>query len=166
MIEAAAYSNENVQTLLNKAYFYLKFRLRSEKELRTFLEKKAKKLLFQNADIEEAMRILKEEKYIDDRQFISWFVEQRSDGKIKGIRLLRSELRRFGLDRDLINDYFDNANLDEESLALRLLQKKWHKYKELEKRKRFEKAAAFLMRKGFSFDETKEVIEKLEQGDS
>ncbi len=74
-----------LQKALNQAYFFLKFRMRTEKEIRVFLSKKAKKYHWPTEVINQVLMILKEEKLIDDRQFIKIFVNQRKALKPKGV---------------------------------------------------------------------------------
>lgn len=154
----------NFQTLLNSAYFYLKFRQRTEKEMRNYLLKKIKKRHLAENLLDPLITELREQDLINDKNFVSWYVEQRSGTKQKSASLLTRELQRLGVSRELVDDYFSRAPLNEEQLATEALKRKWSRLREFDTRKRFEKAASFLMRRGFSFDVAKKVVRRLEEG--
>lgn len=154
--------NEDLHTLLNKAYFYLKFRPRSEKEIRDYLYKKIKSKHWSRDDAEEVIEELKKEGLIDDKKFIDLYVRDRTALKPKGKMLLIRELKQKGINEELIEEYFSINKIDEEKLALQILQKRWSRFKSLDSKKRFEKTARFLVSRGFSFDICKKTIEKLQ----
>lgn len=150
---------DDLQQLLNYAYFYLKFRPRSKKEVLDYLNKKIEKRHWSKDYVDKAIKQLEERKFIDDKEFVSWFVEQRNTTKPKSQFVLTGELLRFGVAKDLIDEYFLTHPLEEEELAEKTLRNRWHKFKSLPKKERFEKAANFLARRGFSFDLIKKTVE-------
>lgn len=153
--------SDDLLSLLNKAYFFLKFRPRSEKEIRDYLYKKIKSTHWSRDDAEKVIEELIKKDLIDDNKFIDWFVRNRTTLKPKGQRVLVRELKQKGIADELIEKYFLENNLDEEKLALQILTRRWERYKNLDSKKRFEKAARFLMSRGFSYDLTKRAIEDL-----
>ena len=155
--------NEDLIPLLDKAYFFLKFRPRSEKEVRDYLYKKISNKLWSREDAEKIIENLKGRGLIDDAKFVDWFIRQRLALKPKGERVLRRELRQKGIEDELVDRYFSKNSLNEEGLARQILEKRWPRLIGLSKRKRFEKAARFLMSRGFSFDLTKKTIEDREK---
>ena len=156
-------SDDDLQALLNYAYFYLKFRPRSKKEVQDYLLKKIKKRHWSTDDVEKAIKQLEEQGLIDDKEFVSWFVEQRITSKPKGKFVLKTELLRFGIPKELIDGYLEEHPLEEEDLAFRALRSKWQRFKNLSHKDRFEKSAAFLIRRGFPFDIIRKVISELEE---
>lgn len=154
--------NEDLQTLLNYAYFYLKFRPRSKKEIRDYLNKKTEKRHWSRDLVEKAIKDLEEQNLINDKEFVRWFVEQRNRAKPKSQFVLKGELLRFGIAKELIDEYFSNHEQPEDELALQALQSRWRRFQTLPKKERFEKSAAFLARRGFNFDIVKKTIKKLE----
>lgn len=154
-------SQQDFQRLLNYAYFFLKFRPRSKKEVETYLCKKIQKRHWSRDDVKKVIIHLEELDLVNDKNFIKWFIEQRILLKPKGKYVLRQELLKYGINKELIDEYFSSYSMDEEKLAEKILRERWYRYKNLDKRKRFEKAASFLMRRGFSFDITKKLIEKI-----
>ncbi|MBI5127268.1 RecX family transcriptional regulator [Candidatus Roizmanbacteria bacterium] len=157
--------NDDLLALLNKAYFFLKFRPRSEKEIRNYLYKKVAKTHWSRDDAEKVIEELKEENLIDDKKFIDLFVRDRTALKPKGKKLLIRELKLKGIADELIEKYFSENEVDEEKLALQILSKRWPRYKSLTSQKRFEKAARFLLSRGFSYELVKRSFEKLNEQD-
>lgn len=156
-------SDEDLRALLNNAYFYLKFRPRTKKEVCDYLYKKIVKRHWSRDSVDKAIQQLEEQNFINDKEFIRWFVEQRNNSKPKSQFILTQELLRYGVPKELIVFYFEENSQPEEELAFKALQSKWNRFQKLERKKRFEKSASFLSRRGFSFDIIKKTIEKVEE---
>lgn len=159
-----------VSRLLNFAYFYLRFRPRTESEMLQYLEKKAKKFSFADDSVKKTLNKLMDQKLIDDSQFVVWFVEIRGSSKKKSVAYLKNELRVRGVSSDVVGAYFEQNIIDEDESALRALKSQWRKINREDlpagrqgKRKRFEKAAAFLQRKGFGYSIIKRAIAEIEE---
>lgn len=155
--------NDDLLFLLNKAYFFLKFRPRSEKELRDYLYKKVAKTHWSRDDAETIIKNLKKQGLVNDKEFVGWFVRQRAALRPKSQRLLTQELRQKGIKDELIEEYFKTHTVNEERLARQILKKRWVRFKSLTRQKRFEKAARFLISRGFNYDLAKKTIEDLEK---
>lgn len=152
-VSVLVYCNE-VGKLLDRALRFLSFRPRSESEVRDYLRRKVPL----DALIDAVIRKLKDLDYVDDRAFVSWWIEQRIRFKPRGKMLLRSELFAKGVDRDLIEVELAKYSLEDElSWAKKVLEKKASHYEKLKLRERKEKLLAYLSRRGFSW----EVIERL-----
>lgn len=157
--------DDDLIPLLNKAYFFLKFRPRSEKEIRDYLYKKVSTTHWSREAADKIIEKLKEQDFINDEKFIGSFVRTRTALKPKGQRMLVRELKQKGISDELIEKYFSQNEVDEEKLALQILEKRWPRFKNLESRKRFEKTSRFLISRGFSYDVVKKTFEKLETAD-
>lgn len=149
---------EDLQILLNYAYFYLKFRPRTVKEVRDYLNKKTVRRHWSRDLVEQAIKHLEELELVNDKNFVKWFIAQRNTGKPKGRFVLKAELLRLGISKDLIDLHLQESPLDEEALALKALKTKWHRFKSLPSKERFEKAGNFLARRGFSFEAIRKII--------
>lgn len=151
---------EIFKKLLQKCYRFLSLRNRTEKEMKDYLNKKINKLSLNNPDkfVNLILKRLKEEGLIDDRKFISWWVEQRSEFKQKGLIALKQELILKGIDKELINQYFSENKIDELTLAKNALQKKLKTFKKLKKEECYQKVINFLLRRGFSFKVANQVL--------
>lgn len=154
---------EDLQNLLNYAYFYLKFRPRTKKEVRDYLQKKIVKRHWSRDSVEEVIKQLEEQNFINDKEFIDWFVKQRNTSKPKSQFVLKGELLRYSVPKDLIDNYFAEKPQEEEELALKALKSKWNRFQKLDKKARFEKSASFLARRGFSFDLIRKTVERMEE---
>lgn len=156
--------SKNLSRATNLAYFYLKFRARTKKEVKDYLSKKSQKFSYLSPEIIDQVLIdLEEEGVIDDKAFVIWFIDQRLRSKPKGEIALRQELSRMGIAKDLLDDYFQQNPIDQEVEAGKAIARRWSLYSHLDKRKRFEKAANFLLRRGFSFDVIKKTIAEREE---
>lgn len=153
--------NDNLINLLNKAYFFLKFRPRTEKEIRDYLYKKIAKTHYSRDDVDKVIKKLKEQDLINDEKFIELFINDRLALKPKGKKLLIKELRQKGVVDYLIETYFIKNKINEEELALKILSQRWSRLKNLEEKKRFEKATRFLLSRGFDYETTKKTIAHL-----
>lgn len=152
---------EDLSFLLNKAYFFLKFRIRSEKEIRNYLYKKITKTSYSKEDVEKVIEKLKEQELINDEKFIEIYVKDRLSIKPKSIKLLKKELIEKGINKNLIEKYFSENEINEEKIALSLLEKKWERFKKLDEKKRFEKSIRYLLSRGFSYELAKKAFEEL-----
>lgn len=152
-----------LQKALNWAYFYLKFRSRTRKELVIYLTKKAEKYSLPQEIIEAALKELEEQHLINDAEFIQRYIDSKIHAKPKGERALRNELQRLGVEKELLDAHFDKNPSNDDKLALKALQSRWPRYALLDKQKRFEKTAGFLSRRGFSFDVIKKTIAEMEE---
>ncbi len=153
---------DDLLPLLNIAFFYLKFRPRTIKETREHLYKKVRTTHWSHVAVDKVIDHLIELKFLDDKVFIDYLVRSRTGTKVKGTYAIKQELYRFGVDRELVEEYFSNNQINEEELAEKALGRRWEIIKTLPKQKRFEKATSCLRSRGFSFDICKKTIEKLE----
>ncbi len=154
--------DDDLTPLLNIAFFYLKFRPRTIKETREYLYKKVKTTHWSHEAVDKVIDHLIELKFLDDKEFVDYLVTSRTRIKIKGIYAIKQELKKFGVNKELIDEYFSNTKINEEELAEKILAGRWPRLKTLPKQKRFEKAMSFLQRRGFNFEVGRKTIEKLE----
>jgi regulatory protein len=151
---------ELLESLRQKCYRFLSTRERSEKEIREYLRKKVGKFKLDNPErlISLLVHQLKEDGLIDDKKFIAWWVEQRSYFKPKGFFALKQELLQKGINRELIDQYFEENQIDELELAKIALQKKAKVLKGLEKEEFYQRAISFLLRRGFSYEVAQKAL--------
>jgi regulatory protein len=154
---------EDLEKAKSFAYFFLKFRMRTEKEVRLYLLKKNQKFHWSEKTVDLAIDALKKTGLIDDRKFVKSFVNDRSSMKPKGKAVLQRELVRLGVEKTLIDDFFYTYSLDEATLCKRLLSSRWRRWQNLPKEKKRQKAYQFLVRRGFDFDTIKKTIVNFEQ---
>ncbi len=155
--------NNDLIPLLNLAFFYLKFRPRTIKETRDYLYKKVRTTHWSHEAVDKVINHLIAQKFLDDKEFINYLVTSRTRTKIKGIYAIKQELNRFGVDKELIDEYFAKTEINEEELAEKILERRWPRLKTLPKQKCFEKAMSLLQRRGFNFEISRKTIEKLSE---
>ncbi len=152
---------DDFKKYLDKAYFFLKFRPRSEKELQDYLvKKKAPKEI-----IEKIITSLKEQKFLDDKEFAKWFMEQRLRFKPKAMRLIKYELKQKGINKEIVDELgIMNNELGQVSdfeSAEKLVERKIDKYKNLDKKEIYQKLGGYLARRGFNWDIIKKSIDSI-----
>lgn len=156
----------NIEKILNFAYFYLKFRPRTRQEMLRYLQRKSQRYHFTEEEIQETITGLEKEGQLDDRKFIEMYVHDRTLFKPRSEYLLRRELQKLGIAKDLMDEYFSLHTIDESSLAYDALLRKKRIIDTQKEDERFKKAVSFLMRKGFSYDISKKAFHKLYQTDA
>jgi regulatory protein len=151
---------DDFEKFYKAAIRFLSFRPRSEKELSDYLMKKKCDDLTAKRIIESLTR----DKFLNDEEFVRWWVEQRTILKPKASRVIKFELKQKGISKDLIDSFFENeeSSTSDFTKALALAEKKMVRLVKLEdKRKIYEKLGRFLASKGFDWDTIKEVIDRI-----
>ncbi|MBD3156405.1 hypothetical protein GF369_01115 [Candidatus Peregrinibacteria bacterium] len=108
----------------------------------------------------KVMSRLKELGYIDDAAFARDYISTRLRLNPRGRRLLAVELLRKGVAKQTIDYALDNADIDEVSLAKRILEKRKHRFTSLTYYKKRAKMMRFLSSRGFSSDAIYKVLER------
>lgn len=116
--------------------------------------------------IAEVVQQLQQERFIDDPLYAKQWAEQRITNQRKGKMWIRQELREKGIDKTLISEALENITPEQElESALQTGRKKWKMIRGEANDKR-RKTGAFLMRRGFSGDMVRQVINTLLQEDN
>ncbi len=147
------------------AFFYLKFRDRTVKEMRDYLIKKQQRFQYSNEDIEAVITYLKENNYLNDLRYVENYVRNKVELKPQGKTKLTFDLKRKGISENLLTQFFMEEVVDEESAAKEALTKIWHKFTKLDHQKQFERAARFLASRGFSYPIIKKTIAELQSSE-
>lgn len=140
---------------LGYAYFYLKFRPRTKTEVERYLVKKSP--FFGGEIAKKIIKLLTEEGHLNDERFVSMYVHDRMMLKPRSPFLLKLELSRLGVSKDIIDAYFEKNPTDEFPLACETLKKKFFAFKKLDEITRLKKSLTYLLRKGFCFDIAKKA---------
>lgn len=143
---------------LNVALRYLSYRPRSEKELKDYLKRKKVEPLV----LDKILLKLYENKFLDDTEFVKWWVEQRTKIRPRGIRIIKAELRQKGISDEMIESGIMNQESGAKNdlgLARKLIEKRLLRYKNLSKQELYQKLGAFLGRRGFDWDTIKKAID-------
>jgi len=150
---------DNYITAKTKALKYIERALKSEFQVREFLQKKE----YEDNVIDRVIEFLKEYKFIDDEYYAKAFVTQNI--RIEGKGNIKYKLIKKGISEDMINSILSEiSSEDEETVALKLAEKKLKVLCKSEGNinKIKSKLNTFLISKGYNFDTIKSVVNKLE----
>ncbi len=125
----------------------LKFRLRSEKEIRLRLKKKK----FDQKIIEETVAFLKDKEFINDNYFAQAWLESRLKRPL-GLRRIKEELRQKGIDKEIINSQISEIKKDysEEEIVAEIAKARFNRLKNIERELAKRRLYAYFLRRGFS----------------
>lgn len=137
---------------------YLTIRPRSEYELRVYLAKKkisadiAKKIIYR----------LRQQKFLDDTAFTTWWIDQRIRVKQASMRIIQLELKQKGIKKEMVEELLQERDIEkvEKKSIEKLLEKKMRRYGSLPKDEAYKKLGQFLQRRGFNYGEIKSQLTK------
>lgn len=157
--------NTDENTLKNYALKLISIRPRSQKEISDKLQMFAGRHRIPQDIIEKVHSYLLDKNFINDHDFVKWWIEQRQAFRPKGKIVLRLELLAKGVDRDSIDEELNTENEEksEYQSALNLLRKKSLKWNNLGILQKKKKMSDFLLRRGFSFEIVYKTIDSLLQ---
>ncbi|RMF53792.1 MAG: recombinase RecX [Bacteroidetes bacterium] len=144
------------------ALAYLAHRPRTEAEVRRKLAEKG----FDAAVVEDVVARLHDLGYLDDAAYARSYVQARFSSRGYGPQRLRAELRRRGVDpahaQAALDDLLDDDAVLEE--ARRHARRRWEQLAgEADHRRKRKKLSDYLVRRGFSYDTVRRVVEELER---
>ena len=146
------------QKALARALVLLGYRPRSESEVRQRLVRAR----FEPELIDRVVDKLRSECYLDDKEFARFWTENRTNFNPRGGRLISLELRQKGVERAAIEEALEEG-LDEEAAAFAAARKKLRQVSGLEYREFRKRLGDFLARRGFNYDTSKTVVNRLWQ---
>lgn len=142
-----------------KAVHFLKYRPRSEKEVRDkLLQKKAPQEV-----IEKIILTLTEQKFLNDEEFAQMWYRTRMSLRPKSQFVIKCELQQKGIRQEIIEKIFtskeDQRQVDLQQ-AKKLVAIRARRYKRMTKQEIYTKLGAFLARRGFNWDTIRQVIDE------
>lgn len=141
----------------NLALYHLSFKKRTEKEVRDYLNQHE----IDEKIIPKVLKSLKEDKWIDDENYVRQIVASNLHTGDKGAYHLKQKLIQKGISSSLIDPIL--ADSDFSPLAEKIAEKLLRKYQnKLPQKALLDKILQFLLNKGFSFSEAKAALESLE----
>lgn len=119
--------------------------------------------------IEETLDRMEELKYLNDEMYTEIFVRNKQDFRSLGKGAIRQELRRKGVEAEIIETALEEVDEDDErERARNLVLKKMRSTTRLDRKKRSDRLVGMLMRKGYGgnivFSVVKECLDEEEQG--
>ncbi|MCK4385425.1 MAG: RecX family transcriptional regulator [candidate division Zixibacteria bacterium] len=136
---------------------FLSFRRRTEKQVKEKLKKKE----FDEKTINSTIDKLKEFDLINDFEFATSWVKDRLAFKPRGKRLLKQELWKKGIKKDIIEQVTEDLCQDEDKSALQLVEKIKKRYKNLEPKVAKRRMYNLLLRRGFSYEISRQALVQL-----
>jgi len=138
------------------AYSFLSYRQRSKKEL----TKKLKDKNISEAVIERIIKLLEDQKYVDDMSYAKIYLETKIRNKPIGKRLLQNKLYEKGIDKDtaektLNENYSEEKEIDS---AKKLFKKYSKKIKEKDASEKKQKCYRYLISRGFDYEIVNKVV--------
>lgn len=153
------YSHLPIETQFNYAYTralrFLSYRARSIKEINEYLKQKG----FEALIVSNVIELLLSQKFLNDKDFAEQWIEQRQKNRAKSKSFIKQELKQKGIDEDIIEETLQIAE-DDLKTAKEFFEKKKKRFDRFTGEEYFQKAAAFLQRRGFSWDVVKEVLKE------
>lgn len=159
---------DEFEKFYNKALRFLSYRPRSEKEVRDNLSSKGRWASGRKKPspelIEKVIEKLKEQKFLNDEEFVKWWVEQRTTVRPKSFRVIKMELQQKGISVEIIDSIIPDSSFiirSELKTVKRLIQKRLSRYRGLERKEQWEKLAGFLWRRGFEYETIKDALDEV-----
>lgn len=137
----------------------IKFRERSEKEIRDKLKEKN----YEARVIDEVLAHFKEIKFIADEEFAKGWIDSRIK-KPLSLEVIRLELIQKGVAREIIEKFINEKKsaFDETKALSELISRRLNKLKDQEEYRKIKpKLFAYFIRRGFSASAVYEAIDKL-----
>jgi regulatory protein len=145
---------DDIEKAHEKALHFLGNRPRSEWEVRQNLAKAG----FEAGTIDRVIERLKSVALIDDAAFVKYWLENRAQFNPRGQVALRQELRRKGVERDVIDAVLGELDHDDDQAAVRSALVKADRYRQLPRDEFAQKLGAYLARRGFNYETVREAV--------
>ena len=137
-----------------KALRFLGNRPRSEWEVRQNLQKAG----YEAGTIDQVLERLRGVGLVDDAAFVRYWLDNRAQFKPKGAVALRQELRRKGVEREVIDAVLAESEHTDDNAALRAALAKADRYRQLPRQEFAQKLGAYLARRGFDYETVREAV--------
>lgn len=135
---------------------------KSEKELKMKMQDKGYDVIF----IENVIKKLREQRYIDDERYSEMFISSKINISKDGRRKIKEALYNKGINKEIIDEKLSSVSEEEEiERAFLLAKKKLASMKEEDTRKKTLKLSNYLINKGFEYSTVKKVVSSLLKGD-
>lgn len=144
--------------LYQRALEWVLSRPRSEKECRDYLYKKIFEKKLDKNYIDLITDKLKEKKYLDDRKFAEFWVENRFVKKGVSLKRLKMELMKKGISKEIIDEVMSESGRNDAEEIRKIITKKARKYDDERE------LIQYLCRQGFSYQLVRELVEESSLG--
>ncbi|WP_284037347.1 recombination regulator RecX [Neobacillus sp. 114] len=140
---------DDIRKAYNLAVHYLARRIRSEKEIRDYLDEKE----MEEPVINEVIHKLTAQKYINDREFAFAFVRTQANTTDKGPDVVKQELKQKGISEVILVEALKEFTQEQQiEKASKLIEKFFKKGSKDSLRTKKQKLEQMLLRKGYSYE--------------
>jgi regulatory protein len=146
---------DRFERCLNAALLFLGYRPRSEAETRTRLQKHG----YTGGEINRVIERLKSLKLLNDAAFAEYWKENRTSFKPRGQRMLKSELRRKGVDPGTISEAVEG--IDELENARQAAVAKARSLPVTDYQVFRQKLGGYLQRRGFDYGVISKIVKQV-----
>ena len=153
--------------LFDASLRFLSYRQRSEKEVKDFLVKKIARVEYikfteasQSPVISQIITRLKKQSFLNDEEFANWWVKARTGSQPKGPYVIRMELLRKGVDKEIVEKAISKIT-NQKELGSKVIEKKLVIWKTLTNLELKKKIYEHLARRGFDSKTINEVIAQI-----
>jgi regulatory protein len=146
---------DDVEKAREKALRFLGNRPRSEWEVRQNLLKAG----YGNETLDRVLNRLRGVGLVDDAAFVRYWIDNRSQFNPRGEVALRQELRRKGVDREVIDAVLEESEHAEDQAAVQAALAKADRYRQLPRQEFVQKLGAYLARRGFNYETVREAVQ-------
>jgi len=146
---------DDVEKAREKALRFLGNRPRSEWEVRQNLLKAG----YGAATIDRVLERLRSVALVDDAAFARYWIDNRTQFKPRGEMALRQELRRKGVDREVIDAALAEGQHADDRAAVQAALAKADRYRQLPRQEFTQKLGAYLARRGFDYETVREAVQ-------
>lgn len=127
----------------------------------TLREKLTQKEIGTLEDVETIINELTECKYINDSDYLRYYINDQLMLRPQGIRLVRQKLFKRGIKGSRVEQELEKHKPHEKELAQKAAEKKLRILKDLPEYERGQKLFRFLISRGFDIDTVKGVVKEL-----
>jgi regulatory protein len=146
---------DEVKKTYHQALYFLSYRMRSEQEVVDYLKKKGAS----ESIIDDVLHKLRENKYVDDREFAFAYVRTQKQTTAKGPYVIRKELEKLGIATEWIDQSLALYSFDEQVETAKSLYEKAKKQRTKQSSRQWKHhVEQLLQRKGFSRAVIDEVL--------
>lgn len=128
-------------------------RPRSIRETNDYLYKKIFEKKLDKNYIDRIIEKLEAKKYLDDRRFCEYYVENRFVKKGVSLKRLKMELLKKGVSKEIIEEVLADSDRNDEEELKKMIAKKRSKYAD------DDKLTQYLCRQGFPYDLVRELVQ-------
>lgn len=146
---------EQIEKAFTRALRYLSYRPRSEKEVQDYLLKKE----VDSEIISQVIQRLREKNFLNDIDFVKWWVEQRQEFKGLSNFVIKNELLQKGVEKEVIENVLQEIGNDLKT-AKELFEKKKKRFEKFHGLEYEKKVREYLQRKGFSWDIIQKILKE------